>query len=189
MSVKISQVLVRVIIKLVCNLLEVVRGTKLVKYFQIMNLGTCQLEDNLNHCIRKTWFSFLVKRLKVNFVWMSEAIFYRLVMFPNRLEVFSFFGGKWGGFLKISGSPQSRIRICKVWCKQRVQIFNRKKENPMNFRGLRRSGGLDSSSRKHATGAMDATLQTPTNATNAACAEREREKTRLNAGFCTNCRR
>jgi len=59
----------------------------------------------------------------------------------------------------------------------------------MNFRGLRRSGGLDSSSGKHASGAMDATLQTLTNATNAACAEREREKTRLNAGFCNNCRR
>jgi hypothetical protein len=72
----------------------------------------------------------------------------------------------------------------------KVQIFNRKK--PMNFRGLRRSGGLDSSSGKHATGAIDATLQTPTNATNAtnaACAEREREKTRLNAGFCNNYRR
>lgn len=46
----------------------------------------------------------------------------------------------------------------------------------MNFRGLRRSGGLDSSSGKHASGAMDATLQTLTNATNAACAERERER-------------
>jgi hypothetical protein len=32
---------------------------------------------------------------------------------------------------------------------------------------------------------MDATLQT---LTNAACAEREREKTLLNAGFCNNCR-
>jgi hypothetical protein len=54
--------------------------------------------------------------------------------------------------------------------------FSTESKNPMNFRGLRRSGGLDSSSRKHATGAMDATLQTPTNATNAACAERERER-------------
>jgi hypothetical protein len=41
---------------------------------------------------------------------------------------------------------------------------------------LRRCGGLDSSSCKHATGAMDATLQTPTNATAAACAGRERER-------------
>jgi len=34
---------VRIIVKLVCNLLEVVHGTKLVKYFQIMNLGTLSI--------------------------------------------------------------------------------------------------------------------------------------------------
>jgi hypothetical protein len=55
------------------------------------------------------------------------------------------------------------------------QIFNRKKK-PMNFRGLRRSGGLDSSSGKHATAGMDATLQTPpTPPTPRALRERERE--------------
>jgi hypothetical protein len=40
-----------------------------------------------------------------------------------------FFGFWWkvgGGFLKISGSPQSRIWICKVWCKQRGKFSTEK---------------------------------------------------------------
>jgi hypothetical protein len=142
------------------------------------------MEDNLNHCIRKTWFSFLVKRLKVNFVWMSEAIllawcnFLEVSFVPNRLEAFSFFGGKWGGrSWKFLVRHNLEYESAKCGANKGAN-FQQEKKNPMNFRGLRRSAGLNSSSGKHATGAMDATLQTPTNATNAACALRERERER-----------